>query len=99
MGSILAGTSIIRQANGRSTSVVATGGTLKRFSFLFLSFQSIEKVKKNPDWGVHGGAVLRLQIVIWPLGATRRRVECQPMDLPGGTGTSGLVDSDWNTGS
>ena len=30
MGSILAGTTIIRQANGRSTSVVATGGTLER---------------------------------------------------------------------
>ena len=30
MGSILAGATIIRQANGRSTSVVATGGTLER---------------------------------------------------------------------
>ena len=30
MGSISAGATITRQANGRSTSVVATGGTLER---------------------------------------------------------------------
>ena len=30
MGSILAGATIITQADGRSTSVVATGGTLER---------------------------------------------------------------------